>query len=180
MEILPGLKAKDIAKAQAAAHALVSKYDTDGDGVLSGAELNERQTRTYQTVSRERLASDSPWVRVTVTDKAEFRGIDASMVQRYDADRDGRLSEEEMVNAFMHEADRNGDGRVGFFERLFGWRLPAVDSLFERFRTAVTGQRSSYVYDPLPNRPVPPGGDDRPVPPGGNSGDDRPTPPSGS
>lgn len=180
MDLLPGLKAKDVAKAEARAKTLISKFDADGDGVLAGAELQEKQTRTYTTTTRERLAYNEDWVRVTHTDKAEYRRIDEAQAKRYDADHDGKLTAEEMVQAFMQEADRNGDGKVGFWERLFGWRLPKPEGIFERFRTAIVGQRSSLEYDPLPDRPVPPGGSDRPVPPGGDSGGDRPTPPSGS
>lgn len=191
MDIIPGLKQKHISKAEDQAKKLIAKFDANNDGKLSGEELKEKEVRKYTTTTSAREWYNEDFIKYTHTDKVDYDRIDETKLKAYDADKDGKLTAEEMVKAFMQEADKNKDGKVGFFERWLG-RLPEMDDIFERTRTAITGQRTSTVYSPLPrdyDRPTPPGGsdywddyNDRPTPPGGSSGgyNDRPTPPGGS
>lgn len=186
MEIIPGLKQKHINKAEDQAKKLIAQFDANNDGVLSQEELKEKEVRRYTTTDggvREWYNED--YIKYTHTDKVDYDRIDADKFKTYDADKDGKLTADEMVEAFMKESDRNKDGKVGFFERWLG-RLPSIDQIFKRSRTQITGQRTTTVYSPKPrdnDRPTPPGGStggDRPTPPGGSTGGDRPTPPGGS
>lgn len=159
------------------ANALVVRYDQDGDGRVSYREAERQRFVGSDSYSFSTRISETYVNRTTVYQEttAEFRG---DALRRADRDGDGALDASEMVEAYLEAADSNGNGDLGWWEKV-GMSLSGLVSMFERRSTVETDRRSHLEYDPQPDyyRPTPPSPDyDRPRPPRPDY--DRPTPPS--
>lgn len=169
-----GLSSKDLAKYQADAKRLIAKFDANNDGFLDLKETTKADGKDYWTYSTR--IGDTDFVMRTTVYYDKFRGINETEFRAADANKDNKLSQEEIVNYFLDAADTNKDGKLGFFEK-----RKTISGMFEKSWKLETDRKTRMEYDPLPrdyDRPTPPSsGYDRPTPP--SSGyDDRPTPPS--
>jgi hypothetical protein len=169
-----GISEKKLANYQASAERLIATYDANRDGLL---DASEREAFLGQQVGTETTRTgDSDWVTRTTIYYDRFSGIKEAEFRRGDANQDGKLSRDELVDAYLARRDTNNDGRLGWWERFKAY-FNSLPRQFEDHWRVETKRESRLVYSPLP-RPTPPSsGIDRPTPP--DSGSDRPTPPSG-
>jgi hypothetical protein len=170
------LSPKDLARYQADAKRLIAKFDSNNDGVLDATEIKKFDGRDSWTTSTRIGSSD--FVSRTTVYYDKYRGIKEDEFRNADANKDNKLTDQEIFDAFADKTDRNKDGKFGFFEKLG----KSVEGQFSKSWQVETDRKTRVEYDPLPrdyNRPTPPssGGYDRPTPPS-SGGYDRPTPPS--
>ena len=169
-----GISEKKLAKYQASAERLIATYDSDHDGLLDSTENKKFLGRGAATITTR--DGDSDWVTRTTIAYDRFSGIKDAEFQFVDANQDGQLSRDELVDAFLARRDTDKNGHLGWWERFKAF-FTSIPRQFEDHWQVETGRQSRREYSPLP-RPTPPSsGGDRPTPPGG--GTDRPTPPSG-
>lgn len=89
--------------------SVVALNDLDKDGQLAYKELNREESRqvinTYETLEGNDLIQRTRYDVVTLTaDRAKFDSIDAN--------KDGKLSQEELVEAYFRSEDKDGDGQI--------------------------------------------------------------------
>ena len=177
-----GISDKKRAQYQASAERLIATYDSDRDGRLNASE--REAFLGQRVVTRTSRVGDSDWVTRTTITYDRFGGIKEAEFRRGDANHDGLLSRDELVEAYLARRDTNQNGHLSWWERFKAF-FNSLPRQFEDQWQVETGRQSRLVYSPLPrptppssgiDRPMPPsGGSDRPVPPDGGS--DRPTPP---
>lgn len=170
---ISGISAKDLARYQADAKRLIAKFDKNNDGAIDSKETTKADGKDYWTYSNR--IGESDFVMRTTIYYDKFRGIKDTEFRAADANKDNKLSQEEIVDYFLETADKNKDGKLGFFEK-----RKSLPGMFERSWKVEVDRQTRMEYDPLPrdyDRPTPPSsGYDRPTPP--SSGYDRPEPPS--
>jgi hypothetical protein len=158
------------------AEALVRRYDRNGDQALTRDEVGRERFLDRSIVTTTNRISSSH-LMATTTEVERYARIDVDAWRRADMNSDGALTSAEVLDEYGRQRDRNGNGDLGWWERLgmgasdMRFRL---ESFFNRER--VVGR--NLVYDPIPDydRPAPPRPDyDRPTPPRPDY--DRPAPP---
>lgn len=168
------VSSKDAARYQADAKRLIAKFDANNDGALDKTELSKFDGKDAWTTSTRIGSSD--FVSRTTVYYDKYRGIKEEEFRSADVNKDNKLTQQEIYDAFLERTDRNKNGKLGFFEKMGN----SVEGQFAKSWKVETDRKTTLDYDPLPrdyDRPTPPGsGYDRPTPPG--SGYDRPTPPS--
>jgi hypothetical protein len=158
------------------AEALVRRYDRNGDQALTQDEVGRERFlgRSFVTTT-SRISSSH--LMTTTSEVERYARIDVDAWRRADMNSDGALTAAEVLDEYGRQRDRNGNGDLGWWERLGmgpNDMLYRLESFFNRER--VVGR--NLVYDPIPDydRPVPPRPDyDRPTPPRPDGS--RPTPP---
>ncbi len=103
---------------------MFKQFDTNRDGTITAAEMDERIATTLSDNDGNSDGSlnlaefENVWMTHT-----RFKMVD--MFQRIDEDGDGQITEAEMNDkklAMMDRADRNGDGQISKSELRFGHR----------------------------------------------------------
>ncbi|MEB3196752.1 MAG: hypothetical protein VKP62_06060 [Candidatus Sericytochromatia bacterium] len=173
---------------QRESEALVRRYDRNGNQALERDEVS-RDHFLRRDVETTTNRVSQHYVVATTREVERFVRIEVEAWRRADLNGDGRLTSDEMLKAYEQQRDRNGNGDLGFWERL-GMSPRDLANGLERFssRERVVGR--NYIYAPLPDiesdldRPAPPRPDfDRPAPPSTGPRPprpdlDRPAPPS--
>jgi Ca2+-binding EF-hand superfamily protein len=170
---------KDYGAYRNAAEGVVRRYDSNGDGVISRSETE--QTRLLSTTNEtrtERLLFGSDFVQISSVEVKRYAQMNKEAFRQADLNGDGRLSASEMVEQYERLEDSNGNGDLGWFERMG----MSAGNLADRLQNFFSNERvlsQSMIYSPLPrySEPTPPSPDyDRPRPPRPDGG--RVTPPS--
>ena len=169
---------KDRARYETSANRLIAKFDANNNGTVDQRETTKSGGKDYWTYTNRIGSSD--FVTRTTIYYDTFSGIKDAEFRLADANRDNKLTKEEVLQSFLETIDSNKDGKLSFFERLGD----SVNGHYEKSWKVETDRQSRLEYDPLPrdyDRPTPPSsGSDpyRPSPPSSGSDPYRPSPPS--
>ena len=101
--------------AQPIRDALLKRFDLDKDGKLNAAEMEAAKAARAKRKEGKEGKSDTP-----MTDKA-LENPGPRVLEKFDADKDGKLSDSEKQaarEAFKKRADANQDGKVDKSERV--------------------------------------------------------------
>jgi hypothetical protein len=184
---ITGLSDRSMNDLRKKANEVVTRFDADRNGRIDKAEGAPLISHKDSSVSSSRDWLTGDFVTVTTVTYDVLKSIRSGDAKLADLNGDG-LDADEIVNAVLREADKNGNGTLdkGFLSLFGNERLSAtpgkIDSKFVDTTHRETGRSSYTYYSPLPrenDRPTPPstGGDYRPTPPS-TGGSSRPTPPS--
>lgn len=177
MSSVTGLSAKQTQQYLDEARKLIARYDRQNTGTIDEAEQPRYDGHTWN--SFDTRINDS-YVMRTTTFYDRYTAIKGDEFRLADANRDNRLNDQEMLDAYLAERDSNHDGKLSSWEK-FKMSFAGLRGKYEKSWEVETDRQTQLVYDPRPvynppsPRPVPPSANDRPTPPSVN---DRPTPPS--
>lgn len=172
MSPVTGISASQRAQYTQRAADVINRFDTNRNGTLERNE-NERYEGRYRSSYSSRYGD---YVTFTTVVNDRFSLVKADAFAKGDANRDGKLTKDEMVEAYLVDRDSNRDGKLSSWEK-FKMGFSGVTGMFQTSREREVDRSSYTIYDPLPEppRPTPPYAGDRPTPPSTGS---RPTPPS--
>ena len=162
------------------AENLVRRFDRDGNQSLSRVEVGRDHFHDSYTRTDSRRIS-SQFLEITSFEVDRYSRIEEKTWREADADGNGLVTADELLAEYGRHKDRNGDGKLGFWERV-GMSAGRMVGRLETFRVVERVLGRNLVYSPLPRvetdygRPTPPRPDGyRPSPPRPDM--DRPAPP---
>lgn len=185
---ITGLSERSMNDLRKKANDVVTRFDSDRNGRIDKAEGEPLFSHKDSSVSSSRDWLTGDFVTVTTVTYDVLKSVRKGDARLADVNGDG-LNADEIVNAVLRAADKNGNGKLdkGFMSLFGNERMSAtpsrIDSKFVESSRVETGRSSYTYYSPLPredDRPTPPstGGGYRPTPPSTGGGSSRPTPPS--
>lgn len=117
-----------------AATRIRQKHDANKDGKLAYAELN-REVRRGTPYQSDRLEGQD--LVLTTSVQVEGYRAERKVFDGIDADKDGKLSADEMVAAYYRSEDKDGDGKIVGTKGFLG--------LFSKGEKVSTGRFKDFV-----------------------------------
>jgi hypothetical protein len=154
MPSIPGYSDKQLASWKQQATGLVAKYDKNKNG---GIDADEVKQFAYKDSDKRDNYWVGDFVNRTYTYYDVYDQLDATKVKGLDADKDGKLSADELNDAhtaLLPKKDKDGDGKVSFWEKIKasfgGGSAPSFDEMVGATTESVeTGRESKTEYSPL-------------------------------